>query len=293
MQKLWTVPLLTFVALASCSAQQSQVPRTDSSLSKEGTAPAPENRSIVLHDRAKLLIHEGETVTIIEAATITKETSKAARSNTGEPNTSLVPRPFVYSGLELNGAGYAPLAGTAGVGLRVDSLHLLANTEASYDNAHKSNDNDQPNPKGHDRGLDGSSYYRLSSGWYFGGGWRWSQLSTTNYTKSGSRPSFGGGRDYFHQACAGEDCATDFSMRLGIDYVLPGTDHTNALQGPMISFYAPSPTARGHHVYVRETLGIYVCHDTITDPTNTILTRRQIGNRSVTSFSQFTVAYRF
>ena len=79
---------------------------------------------------------------------------------------SLVPRPFVYAGAGLMGGGYAPLAAEAGGGLRIDSRHFLASAEGWYDNnGHKTNDGTGNNPKGHDRGLVGATYYRFSSGW--------------------------------------------------------------------------------------------------------------------------------
>jgi len=204
----------------------------------------------------------------------------------------LTPRPYAYAGAGLMGGGYAPLAAEGGVGLEIDSRHLIASAEGSYDNGHKTNDADQPNPKGHDRGLAAATYFRTSSGWFAGVGARWSQLSTTNYKKGGWRPTFGGGKDYFHKKCAAEDCATDFSMRLGVDYVLPGTDHSNAVQGPLISFYMPSPSAKGH-IFFRETIGIYEFHETVTEPSNIPLTRQQIGDRSCTSFGELTLMYRF
>jgi hypothetical protein len=219
----------------------------------------------------------------------------SARSPAGEtdqPPSSLLPHPFIYAGAGLMGGGYAPLAAEAGAGLMINSKHFLAVAEGFYDNGHKTDDNDQPNPKGHDRGLSGSAYFRLSSGWFAGMGARWSQLSTTNYTKSGWRPTFGGGKDYFHKKCALEDCISDFSMRLGVDYVLPGTDHANAVQGPLLSFYLPSPSAKGH-IFFRETIGVYAFHETVTDPSNLTLTRQQMGQRSVTSFGELTLMYRF
>lgn len=208
------------------------------------------------------------------------------------PTPGLLPRPFVYAGAGLMGSGYATLAATAGAGLRIDSRRFLFSAEGSYDNGHKTNDNTGPNPKGHDRGLAGAAYYRFLSGWFLGAGARWSQLSSTNYTKTAWRPTFGGGKDYFHNTCSLEDCVSDFSMRLVVDYVLPGTDHVNAVQGPLLSFYVPSPSAKGH-IFFRETLGLYEFHDTVTDPSNLALTRRQIGHRSATSFGEFTLMFRF
>jgi hypothetical protein len=206
--------------------------------------------------------------------------------------TSLFPRPFFYAGAAIMGGGYAPLAGEAGAGLRIDSQHFLVSAEGTYDNGHKTNDNDQPNPSGHDRGLIGLADFRLSSGWFFGAGARWSELSTSKYTKSAWRPTFGGGKDYFHRTCPVESCDADFSMRLSVDYVLPGSDHDNALQGPLVTFYMPSPSAKGHFFF-RETIGIYTFHQTVTEPSNLTLTREQVGDRSVTSFGELTLMYRF
>ena len=210
----------------------------------------------------------------------------------GRPLASLFPRPYAYAGLGLMGGGYSPLAAEAGAGLRIDSRRVLAWAEGSYDNGRKTDDNDQPNPKGHDRGLSGSAYFRFSSGWFAGAGARWSQLSTTNYTKSAWRPTLGGGRDYFHKKCALEDCISDFSMRLGADYVLPGADHANALQGPLLNFYMPSPSTRGH-IFFRQTIGVYEFHETVTEPSNLALTKLQTSQRSVTSFVELTLMYRF
>jgi hypothetical protein len=204
---------------------------------------------------------------------------KPLAEESDQQSPGFLPRPFAYAGAGLMGGGYAPLASEGGGGLRVDSRHFLASAEGWYDNGHKANDNDLPNPNGHDRGLDGAAYFRLSSGCFFGMGARWSQLSTTNYTKSAWRPMFGGGKDYFYKTCALENCVADFSMRLGADYVLPGADHSNALQGLLVSFYMPSPAAKGH-IFFRETLGIYEFHETLTEPSNLTLTREQIGNRS-------------
>jgi hypothetical protein len=217
---------------------------------------------------------------------------KDPAEESGQQPSSLLPHPFVYSGAGLMGAGYVPLAWEAGGGLRIDSAHLLASAEGWYDDGHKTNDGTGPNPKGHDRGLDGAAYFRFSSGWFAGAGARWSQLSTTNYTKGAWRPTFGGGKDYFRNRCAAADCVPDFSMRLSVDYVLPGADKANALQGPLLSFYLPSPAAKGH-IFFRQTLGVYSFHETVTNPSDLMLTRQQIGDRSVTSFGELTIMFRF
>jgi hypothetical protein len=92
------------------------------------------------------------------------------------------------------GSGYAPFAALGGAGIRIDSSHFILDTYAWYDNDHKS-ERGKPNPKGHDRGLVDNMYYRLPSGWAFGGGTCWSQHSTSNYTKSSWRSKFGGSKD--------------------------------------------------------------------------------------------------
>ena len=221
------------------------------------------------------------SVTLALVAQEFVSSQKPTADNSDQQPRGLLPRPFLYGGAGLMGGGYSPLAGEVGVGLRIDSRHFLASAEASYDNGHKTNDGDQPNPSGHDRGLAAATHFRLAAGWFAGVGARWSQLSTTNYSKSGWRPTFGGGKDYFLRGCKGEDCVTEFSMRLRVDYVLPGTDHFNAVQGPLFSFYMPSPAAKGHF-FLRMTQGIYEFHETVTEPYNVVLTRQQIGDRSVT-----------
>jgi hypothetical protein len=227
----------------------------------------------------------------------------ASDSSTSLPKL-VWPRPFIYGGVGLNGGGYAPLSGKVGAGLRIDQEHLIWSASAAYDNSHKSNDNTIGNTSGHQRALDSSIYYRFSNGWFAGGGASWSELSTTNYTKQGFHPSVGGGKDYFHKDCAAENCVTRWSMRLQVDYKLKGAEHvdargcsvpngqcTNDLQGPMVSFYLPSPALAGH-LYWRETVGVYTFHDTVTS-TDPALTALQKSHRSATAFLDFTMMYRF
>jgi hypothetical protein len=204
----------------------------------------------------------------------------------------LVPRPYAFAGGKSMGGGYAPLAAIGGGGIRIDSRHCLLDAEGQYDTGHKVNDNDQPNPNGHNRRLVGSAYYRLPSGWSFGAGVRWSQLSTTNYTKSSWAPTFGGSKDYFHNRCQQEKCARDFSMQLGADYMLAGSNWQNGAQGPLLTFYVPSPSGKTH-IFWRETVGIYRFYDSVTDRTNATLTREQMSNHSWETFVEFTMMYRF
>jgi len=188
-------------------------------------------------------------------------------------NDSLWPRPYVYGGLALsNGASYSPAAGTVGGGLNIETAHIIALAESSFQNAHK-----QDSGTGNELDLKGRLFLQTAPGWYFGGGAQWSKLSTVLYDKQAWRPVFGGGKDLFRE---------NFSLRGQILYVLPGTDHQNALQGPEISLWMPSPASRSHFFY-RQTLGIYEFHQTSVpgDPGTT--------ERYAATFLQFTAMCRF
>ena len=203
----------------------------------------------------------------------------------------LMPHPYVFAGPVLMPGGYASLAGEAGAGLRIDSEHLLLDAHALYDNGHKAKDNTGPNPKGHDRSVDGSLRYRFASGWAFGGGASWSQLSTTNYTKSAWHPRFGGSRDFFVKNCMAEDCRGEFTMRVEADYFLRGSDRSNGTQGVMLNLYIPSPSL-ARHLFFREKIAMYRYHDTITTTDDPVVLRREMSNH-FDSYVEFTVMYRF
>lgn len=205
---------------------------------------------------------------------------------------NIIPHPYVFGGPEGMGGGYAPLAWVGAGGFRIDSQHFIVDAYGEYDNGHKVNDNDQPNPNGHDRGLVGSAYYRLPAGWAVGAGARWSELSTTNYNKSAWRPTFGGSKDYFGNHCQEQNCAGEFTMRMGVDYVLPGTDWQNRSQGPLFSLYIPSPAVQAH-IFYRETVGIYRFHETVTAPTDAALTSQQLADHGFDAFAEFTLMFRF
>lgn len=205
---------------------------------------------------------------------------------------SWFPHPYVgISGL-LMGGGYWPFAAGGTAGFQVESRWISFDAHAAYDNGHKVNDNDQPNPKGHDRYLGSTLYFRLPSDWFVGTGASWSQLSTTNYTKGGWRPRFGGGKDVFTHNCLKENCVGNFNFRLSADYILPGTDWQNGSQGLGFTVSFPSPAVR-KHFYLRESLQILRFHDTVTDRTNLALTRIQKGNRHFDSSAEFELVYRF
>jgi hypothetical protein len=213
----------------------------------------------------------------------------------------LIPHPYLSLGPSLMGGGYAALAFRAEGGLNVESERWVMKASAAYDNGHKVNDNDQPNPKGHDRYLEGGIYFRpaslpakmefLGSGhWFVGAGWRWSQLSTTNYTKGGSRPQIGGGYDLVMRSCP--ECKRDFSMRIAMDWVMAGNDWQNGSHGPEITISFPTPREK-RHLFWQERLGVYRYHQSITDSSNLALTQLQRSQKSMDSFLETGILYRF
>jgi hypothetical protein len=188
-------------------------------------------------------------------------------------SNSLWPRPYVYGGLALSsGASYSPAAETVGGGLNLDSAHFVALAESSFQNAHK-----QDSGTGNEVEVKGRAFFRASTGWFVGAGAQWSKLSTILYDKQAWRPVFGGGKDLFRE---------NYSLRGQILYILPGTDRQNALQGPEISLWMPSPASHRHFFY-RQTLGIYEFHQTSV-PANS-----GINERYAATFVQFTAMSRF
>jgi len=193
--------------------------------------------------------------------------------NSRANSDSFWPRPYTYAGLALSsGAGYSPAAGVVGSGLNIDTRHFLFLAEGSLQNARKLDSG-----TGMEYDLKARSFARAENGWFFGGGAQWSKLSTAAYAKQAWRPTFGGGKDVTRES---------FSFRAQALYVLPGTDHLNAVQGPEISLWLPSPAAKAHFFY-RQTIGIYEFHQTSV-PGNS---GTNIRNES--TFVSLTAMYRF
>jgi hypothetical protein len=188
------------------------------------------------------------------------------------PVRAQIPHPYAYGGLSLNGGGYSPAAEIIGVGLEIDAKHSSATAEIWAGNAHK-----EDSGTGREFGGKVRAFYRTERGWYFGAGAQWSKLVTALYSKQGWRPTFGGGTDIIRE---------DFSARAQIMYILPGTDRLNAIQGPEINIWIPSPATKAHLMY-RQSLGIYEFHQTSV-PGNT-----GMQDRSSASFLEFTLLYRF
>jgi hypothetical protein len=183
------------------------------------------------------------------------------------------PRPYVYAGLfPSEGAGYSPAAGGVGTGLDWELPHLILLSEISAEDDHKLDSGTGTESHFLTRG-----FFRTERGWYFGGGVQWSNLGTIIYSKHAWRPSFGAGKDF---------SSPSFSARAQALYILPGTDHLNALQGPELSLWLPSPASQ-HHWFYRQIIGIYEFHQT------SVPGNPGLNDRSVATFLEFTAMYRF
>jgi hypothetical protein len=258
----------------------------------------------------RTLIQEGETVTTptayaqpgsqpAGAGSVSRQNFRPSNLNHGDGDRIRPSyRPHLYLGFggSVMPGGYATLAGFGRAGFEVENRAFMADAYAAYDNGHKVNDNDQPNPKGHDRYLRGGAYWRLGKlshpNWFLGAGYGWNQLSTSNYTKGASRPQFGGGYDLYHQG-SGRDCLTcGLSARLIVNWVMAGTDWQNGSHGPEFEIVFPRPLEK-HHFFLTTQLGVYRFHTTVTEPDNLELTRQQRGQRSMYGTCSTGLMYRF
>jgi len=210
-----------------------------------------------------------------------------------------IPVPFFYSAYSVMPPGYRPFALRAEAGLAMDAKHIVWKALAAFDNGRKDNDGTGPNPKGHDRYLATELYFRPAiPGWsedwarnfFLGGGYRWSQLSTSNYTKSGSRWQPGGGYDWFHRRCV--ECLRSISARFEVNWILAGKDWQNGSHGPTWEITIPS-TREKRHLFFHQTAALLRFHDTVTDPNNPSLVRAERSNRHFSGFGDTGILWRF
>ena len=209
--------------------------------------------------------------------------SVAVLDSTSACQTSnLIPRPYLFTGLDLNGGGYQPAAVIVGGGIDNEYDHWWWHLEGMWDNAKKVNDNTGQH-SGYTERAGVHGFVRFGDGWYAGAGTSYTFLHTKLYDKNAWHPRAGFGRDTVLWKVPG---------RYQLEYVFPGTDTVNAVQGFETTVLIPQYRNTQNHWFFRERLGTYWFHTTVTS-TDPVLTIQQQHQRSVFSELQFTLEYRF
>lgn len=170
-----------------------------------------------------------------------------------------MPHPYLLSKVEAMPGGYYPFAAYLEAGLSVESRRLAMEAHAGYDDEHKTDDGDQPNPKG------------------------------------GSRPQFGAAYDLFVDHGGSQpDCGGKcwFSARFYADYFLAGKDWQNGSHGVEFSMTIPRPV-ENRHLFAVWTPGISRFHESITESNNPTLVHKQLSDKSFDSSKSVGVMYRF
>jgi len=214
-----------------------------------------------------------------------------AAAQEGRPPLMKRPRPYFFTGIDLEGNGSKVLNYAIASGVQQETHSFSFDAYAQYVNTRKTDDNTSDNHSGRTRTLYVSSRYRLQNGWFVGGGSRWSELSTTNYVKQAFRPFAGGGKDWP-------------STRVSVDYLRTLSEHvnqqgctvprgqcTNAVQGVDFQWFIPSPRS-GSHFLFRTDLTSFWFHTTVTT-TDPVLTKRQLGEHSVGSTLSYSMLFRY
>jgi hypothetical protein len=214
------------------------------------------------------------------------------------------PRPYVVGSFNLMPAGYSSTSLGFGGGLEFDRPYIVFDSYAGYDTGKKSDDNTVNNYKGHDRFLRAFAGPKFGQ-FYIGAGARWSELSTTNYTKGGDifnagswHPEVGGGRDF---------STRDYPlfMRLQALYMArPSKEVTHypdgtscdgcgsGSHGADITLWFPSPAHKGHF-FAKMNIVLFGFHDSFTDPKNIALTNQQAASKHLGDSTEFMVGARF
>ena len=200
-----------------------------------------------------------------------------------------LPRPYISGGVALLPSGYASVGWLTGGGLDLNKYHLVFDSFAGYDNGRKVDDGGPPNPNGHDRLLRGFAGYNVS-GSYIGAGARWTELSTTNYTKSGWQPEVGVGHDLWPDDAYDPNCA-----RLQVAYVFKKQREIvrfpdapscyfcgNGSRGVAITIWFPSPANPKYHVFFSMDAMIFGYHNNPAD-----------RDLHITDTTEMTIGYRF
>lgn len=235
-----------------------------------------------------------------------------AQDKDGSVIPSYLPQLYIAPGVSLMPNGYAAVAYRGEVGFTEDYKHLVAGGYMAYDNGHKTNDGTADNFHGHDRYISGFVALRPRSNTYYGFGWDWSQLMTTNYTKGLGLFDAVRNGDVRAEAVAGHDwIRSNFSMTGQVNYVFapfhesiayPGNPPTicqgcgNGVQGPEFHVWFPSKKPGQCRIHLpagcllfEEVLGIYEFHDTYTIPGGYPGEK----HRHLMSTADFKIIYRF
>lgn len=214
------------------------------------------------------------------------------------------PRPYATFGLDLMPAGYASTAFQGTAGLEWNPKFAVFDAYAGYDTGKKTDDNTVNNYSGHDRFLRASAGPKFGP-WFAAVGARWSQLSTTNYTKGGDifaagswHPEVGGGRDFSTKSTKNFMRAQALYMARPSKEVTHYPDGSSCdgcgsgSHGADITLWFPSPAHKGHF-FCKMNVVLFRFHDSITDPKNVPLTRAQTGNGHLGDSTEFMVGARF
>ena len=154
------------------------------------------------------------------------------------------PHPYLLPSANLNGAGFQGVSAAMSGGFMFEAPRFSLEFHGTYNAARKVNDGTGDNPHGHVRSVNGSAFIRLPRYWLAGVNYGYGALSTTNYKKSGSGYSVGGGRDFI---------LSDASFRMTALYGPP----SGGAQGLDVTFTLPSPITQ-HHFYFYEDLGVTI-----------------------------------
>jgi hypothetical protein len=256
--------------------------------------------SAAAQDRA-ITLREGESIALpaCDETCVPHEFDRRQLDNIdGAPKIapSWWPHPYIDIEFAVMPGGYFPVAAYGEFGGDLERSPFLARGDFGYDNGHKTNDGDQPNPKGHDRYLDFGGFRRLPhhANWFAGAGWQWNQLSTTNYTKTAGRPYFEMGYDllFDHSGSSPEGGWNGFSARFTADYFTAGTDRQNGSHGVGVGFVMPRPIEK-RHLFMVAGFQIFRAYETVTEPANVPLTQQQRANKFFDASCSTGIMYRF
>jgi len=189
------------------------------------------------------------------------------------------PHPYLFGGADLNGGGgYQPLSYVLGGGFESEYTRGFWGAEGIFDGSKKVNDNTGQNSGYTERVRIWGGYKQGSM--LFGTGISYSLLHTSLYSKDSWHPRLGFGKDVNFRTAP---------TRLYAEYLFPGSDVLNGVQGTEISWWIP----RNRHWCFRERFGAYLFHSTITDFSNRTQVIKQKHDRSVFNELQLTVMYRW